>query len=269
MTSSSRHLKPGQPRWDCSIQQYKENRDVFCEAGLFSVVVLAHGRPELTRKTVEGTISNLSLFKGEVEWIFIENGRCEENYQFFNDLKLERKVIVRQDNFGINAGLNQGWALSRGEYVIILENDWETKVSEDFLSIAEDIFNEQPQVGMIQLRDPRDPNENHGLGKPLYNPFTCDIKTCHMAGVVVSRQQTVNSHTYLIANHPNGFNNNPIAIRKAVYRECGAYPESMLGFDLRHGESEYQERVSKTKWLTAYIGIPIYQHAGRVQTKMI
>jgi len=265
MTSSERHNK-GQ-RWNYQRPCYKENRDVFMERGLFSIVVLAHGRPEITRQTVLGTLDNIKRYQGEVEWVFVENGGCDENYKFFDDLDVERKVIIRQHNYGINEGLNQGWALSRGEYVMILENDWHTVASEDFLAVAKDIFEEQPQVGMIQLRDPRDPNENHGLGKPLYNPWTCDPNTVRDAGIIMSRQETTNGHTYLVANHPNGFNNNPIIIRKQIYRECGPYPEPEVGSDPRHGETEYQERVANTGWLTAYIGIPVYSHLGRVQTK--
>lgn len=267
MTSSERHLESEQRRWNYSIPRYKNNRDVFYEPGLISIVVLAHGRPAETRETVLGTLRNVAQFSGEVEWIFIENGNCEENYQFFNELDLERKVIVRQKNYGINEGLNQGWVLSRGEYVMILENDWQTVVDRDFLSIVKDIFEEQPLVGMIQLRDPRDPNENHGLGKPLYNPWTCDPQKIREEGVIMSRQTTSHSHFYLIANHPNGFNNNPIVIRKDVYRECGSYPEPEVGYDPRHGETEYQQRVADTGWLTAYVGIPVYSHLGRVQTK--
>jgi glycosyltransferase involved in cell wall biosynthesis len=266
MTSSARHLKPGQKRWDYSVRRYKSNRDIFLEPGLFSIVVLACGRPELTKQTVLETLKNVELYSGEIELVFIENGNCEENYEFFKSLNLERKVIVRQDNAGINHGLNQGWALSRGEYVMILENDWQTYVHADFLSVAKDIFEEQPLIGMIQLRDPRDPNENHGLGKPLYNPWTCDPSMVRDAGIIMSRQVTGSGHTYLVANHPNGFNNNPICIRKQIYRECGPYPEPIIFSDPRHGESEYQERVSKTKWLTAYIGIPVYCHMGKIQT---
>jgi GT2 family glycosyltransferase len=265
MTSTERN-NDGK-RWDYSRPCYKENRDVFFEPGLFSIVVLAHGRPDVTRQTVLGTLENVKRFQGEVEWIFIENGGCDENYEFFNELELERKVVVRQRNYGINEGFNQGWALSRGEYVMILENDWHTVASEDFLTVAKDIFLEQPKIGMIQLRDPRDPNENHGLGKPLYNPWTCDPNIVRDAGIIMSRQGTSDGHVYLMANHPNGFNNNPIIIRKDIYRECGPYPEPEVGFDPRHGETEYQERVASHGWLTAYIGIPVYSHLGRVQTQ--
>lgn len=267
MTSSERHLKPGQKRWDYSVRRYKEHRDVFCEPGLFSIIVLACGRPELTRQTVLGTLENVKLYPSETEWVFIENGQSEENYEFFQSLELERKVVLRQRNFGINNAINQGWALSRGEYVMILENDWQTMVSGDFLSVAQDVFEEQPLVGMIQLRDPRDPNENHGLGKTLFNPWTCDPRKCRDDGVLLTKQQTKGGHTYLLANHRYGINNNPIIIRKKVYRECGFYPEPEVGTDPRHGETEYQERVGDTEWLTAYIGIPLYSHMGNIQTK--
>lgn len=266
MTSSAKHLKAGQARWDYSIQRYKDNRDVFFEPGLFSIIVLAHGRHDMTKQTALETVKNVSLYDGEVEWLFIENGHCDDNARFFDSLNLERKVVVRQSNFGINQGINQGWALSRGEYVMILENDWQTKVNQNFLRTAKDIFEQQSDIGIIQLRDPRDPNENHGLGKPLFNPWTCDPQECNKLGITIDRLQTANGHTFLVANHPNGFNNNPILIRKRIYRECGPYPEPIISSDPRHGETEYQKRVSLTHWLTAYIGIPLYQHSGRVQT---
>jgi glycosyltransferase involved in cell wall biosynthesis len=264
MTSSIRHL--AEKCWNYNVTQYKHNRDVFLEEGLFSVVVIAHGRHDITRKTVLGTLENINLYPGEVEWIFIENGNCDENYEFFQELDLERKVIVRQDNYGINEALNQGWALSRGEFVVVLENDWRTTISADFLTPVKDIFNEQPMVGMIQLRDPLDPNENHGSGKPYYNPWSCRPDVLERSGVNVSSHTTRNNHAYMIAKIPYGFNNNPIAIRKSVYRQCGSYPEAEVGTDPRHGETEYQERVANSNWLTAHVGLSLYSHMGRIQT---
>lgn len=267
MTSSIRHLEPGQPKWNYGCQQYKNSRDVFCEKDLFSIVVLACGRPELTKQTVLSTLENVKLFPGETEWIFIENGKCEETYKFFQSLSLERKVILQQDNWGINQGLNQGWALSRGEFVMILENDWQTNFAGDFLTVAKNIFSENADVHMIQLRDPRDPAENHGLGKPLYNPVTCDEKECNKLGVQIKRKQTANGHTYLVMGPYYALNNNPIIIRKELYRKYGPYPEALVGADPRHGETLYQSEVFRDGVLAAYIGIPLYRHIGRTQTK--
>lgn len=269
MTSSNRHLKPGQPKWDYNFQCYKDTTDVFLEPGLFSIIILAHGRPTITRQCFLSTLECLQLYAGELEHIFIENGNCEPNYEFFKELNLERKVIIRQDNFGINEALNNGLALSRGEFIFILENDWMATCQIDFLSIAKEIFIEKSDIGIIQLRDPFDPNENHGKGKAEYNPWSCSEQQLNKAKIKVWREQTKNNHNYLISNHPNGFNNNPILIRKQVYRECGPYPEPVCGSDPRHGETLYQAKVASLGCMTAYVGIPIYQHFGRVQTQVI
>ena len=269
MTSSERHLEPNQKRWDYGIARYKETDDVFLEPGLFSIVVLAHGRPTSTRKAILSTLDSVRMYDDELEWIFIENGGCEATYEFFQGLNLERKIIVRQKNYGINEGLNQGWALSRGEYIFIHENDWEAVRQANFLKAAKEIFEEQPNVGIIQLRDPLDPHENHGSGKPFFNPWSCRQAVLDRAKVKIWKEQTNSGHSYLIAEIPYGFNNNPVIIRKNVYRQCGAYLEAEVGCDPRHGESVYQERVAKLGCATAYIGMGIYWHMGRIQTQAV
>lgn len=270
MTSSDRHLSPGQSRWDNNNQHYKSTNDVFLESGLFSIVVLAHGRPEITRQSVLSTVECLERSQEAIEWIFVENARNNDNAAFFDGgLQLERKVVIRQHNYGINEGLNQGWALSRGEFVMIHENDWlNIALKLDFLAIAKDIFDSKESVGIIQLRDPFDPNENFGFGKPLYNPWSCSPDELAKYNIKVWQESSPKGHKYLLSEYPNGFNNNPIIMRKALYRECGPYPEAEVGCDPRHGETEYQGRVAATGCAIAHIGIPLYRHMGKVQTQV-
>lgn len=267
MTSSGRHLIPGQPKWDYSVQRYKSHRDVFTERGLFSILFLACGRNDVTRRCLLSTIDAASKYDGEVEWIFIENGQCDDNYRLFNEVSLERKVIIRQKNYGINEGLNQAWALSRGEFCFIHENDWECRKPVDFLSIARNIMNEKQDVGIIQLRAVYDPCENWGIGKPQYSPWSCSQEMLDRAGVRLWSDKTLDGHQYQIAHFNNGFNNNPVIVRKSLYRECGAYPEAELGCDPRHGETEYQDRVSRTGCAIAHIGIELFYHCGQTTTK--
>ena len=267
MTSSERHMLFGQERWNYNDQCYKNTNNVFLEEGLFSIVVLAHGRPDHTRRAVLSTLDCMRSYPGEVEWVFVENGENKANMEFFDGLNLERKVIIRQKNFGINEGLNQGWAVSRGEFVMIHENDWEAIKEVDFLSLAKDIFSEKGDIGIIQLRDPFDPHENHGRGKPAYNPWSCPEEQVAKAGYRIWKEQTARGHNYLISEYPNGFNNNPILMRKIVYYQCGPYPEPPVGADPRHGETEYQARVAALGCAIAYIGVPVYWHMGRIQTQ--
>jgi hypothetical protein len=254
-------------RWDYNVQRYKDNRDVFFESGLMSVVFLACGRPDITRRCFLSTLDSAVMHKEEIEWIFIENGRSDENMQFFESLQMPRKVILRQNNYGINQGLNQGWALSRGEFVMIHENDWECRHQEDFFAIAKDILNEKQDVGMVQLRAVNDPCENWGRGKPEYSPWSSTATAMQAANIKIWQEKTKRGHPYFISIFPNGFNNNPIIVRKSLYRECGPYPEPDLGTDPRHGETEYQQRVAQTGCATAHIGMELYFHAGQVSTK--
>lgn len=270
MTSSERHLFPGQARWDQSKQVYKASRDVFCEKGLFSILFLACGRSEITRRCLLSTVDAVSRSSQEVEWIFLENGKDEDNYKLFQELDLERKVIIRQNNFGINEAINQMWAISRGEFCFVHENDWENRCPTfDFIGHAKDIFNENSDLGIIQLRAIFDNSENWGLGKSLYNPWSCDMSENKKNHVKIYGAVTNNSLPYLIGNGFYGFNNNPVIIRKSLYRECGPYPEAEMGADGRHGETLYQEEVLKTGCSIAQIGKEIYYHSGQITTKAI
>src|SRR5689334_2658348 len=267
MTSSDRHLGRDDVRWDYNIQRYKNNRDVFLESGLMSILFLACGRHDVTRRCLLSTVDAVARSPVPMEWIFIENGQCEDNYRLFNEIPLERKVVIRQKNYGINEGLNQAWAVSRGEWCMIHENDWECRKKADFLSLTRDIFNERLDVGIVQLRAVYDPCENWGIGKPLYSPWSCSNEMLERANVRRWDDETFNGHKFQIAKFPNGFNNNPIVIRKTLYREYGSYPEPEVGTDPRHGETEYQERVARTSCAVAHIGMELYYHCGQVTTK--
>lgn len=267
MTSSERLLFPDQPRWNYNIQQYKASRDVFCERGLFSVLFLACGRPDITRRCLLSTIDALSKCPLEIEWIFMENGGCDENYALFQELPLERKVVIRQKNYGISEALNQLWCISRGQYCCILENDWENRLPNfDFISTANDIFNHKADIGIIQLRAIYDNNEQWGRGKAEYWPWDCGTHELERKNVKLWKEVTSNGYSYLLANHPNAWNNNPSIIRKEIYRECGPLEEAEMGTDARHGETSMQERTAKLGFVTAHISKELYYHCGQKPT---
>jgi glycosyltransferase involved in cell wall biosynthesis len=268
MTSSKRHLKHGQGRWDYNVQQYKSSRDVFFEKGLFSILFLACGRHDVTRRCLLSTIDAVTNYSKPLEWILMENGNDDQNYQFFHDLKLERKVVIRQSNYGINEAWNQMWSISRGEFCIKLENDFENRKPDfDFINIAYDIFQEKPDVAIVQLRAIWDPCENWGLYKEMYNPWSCDRSS--LKKVKVYDEETKNGHKYLLGTKFYGFNNNPNIIRKTLYREYGPYPECEVGSDPRHGESFLQEIILNSGCAISHINKEIYFHVGQVTTKSI
>jgi hypothetical protein len=249
------------------VQRYKPFRDVFCERGLFSILFLACGRPEITRRCLLSTIDALKDCPLEIEWIFLENGECEDNYNLFQSLSLERKVVIRQKNYGISEGLNQLWCISRGEFCVILENDWEIHNPFDYLSAAKRVFDHNGDIGIIQLRAVYDTNEQWGRGKAEYWPWDCDQRELSRKGVSVWNEVTNDGLHYMLANHPNAWNNNPSIIMKSIYRSCGPLEEAEIGSDARHGETNMQLRTAELGFVTAHIG-ECYYHIGQQQTKI-
>jgi len=57
------------------------------------------------------------------------------------------RVVANADNRGFAAGNNQGLALARGEYVLLLNND--TIVTEGWLSRMLAVFDRHPEVGLV------------------------------------------------------------------------------------------------------------------------
>lgn len=270
MTSSYKPILGSNSKWDYKVQRYKSDPDLFSEKGLISILFLACGRPDVTKRSLLSTLDGLEGYDGEIELIFIENGDCKENQSFFDSIDIKRKVLIQQGNYGINQGLNQAWAVSRGEYCFIHENDWENRIpSFNFLQKSKDILDERSEIGLIHLRAIYDPNENWGVGKPEYSPWSCGSKERELAKVRLWSESTKNGYKFLIGDYPNGFNNNPIIMRTSLYRECGPYPEPELGTDPRHGETVYQGKVADTGCIIGHIAKELYFHCGQKSTGAI
>jgi hypothetical protein len=151
---------------------------------------------------------------------------------------------------------------------MIHENDWINDNSKfNFLGIARQMFEEKPDLDIIQLRAVWDPKENWGIYKPEYNPWSCNDQDLQKSNVQKWLAETAGGYKYWIAQGFYGFNNNPCLIRKSLYRKCGPYPEAEIGTDSRHGETLYQEKVLKTGCVVAHIGEELYYHIGQVTTK--
>lgn len=244
-------------------QIYRPLKDVYCEPGLITIMILSCGRHPITRTCLYSTIAALSDYSGPLEWIFLEQGwnidvdSAEKNLAMYRELKFDRKIIiVPNQNYGINVAINQLYGLSRGEYTLLLECDWWCSLGHsNWLKHSKDILDQHSDIGVVQLRSIHDPNENWGYKKPEYSPWSCD----DMSNVMI--RSNYDGTKFLVAtNKIAGVNNNPALWRKKMRRELGNMQEPELWSDLRHGETTYQEKFMKTKWFTAHIWYDVYYH---------
>jgi hypothetical protein len=253
MTSSSKHLKPGQQFWDATKHEFK-SYDPFCEPSLVSILFLAYGNHEITKLCLESTQKALLQYTGELEFCFLENGLDDNNWSLFQQFPCQRKKLIRSSNWGIMSAMNDLWSVSRGEYCLILENDfWNSKSSFNFLQTAKDILDEKSEVGMVHLRAINDPYENWGWGKLDFNPFSTGDYWA---------EYTKSGHKYFIADYPNKYNNNPNLMRKTLWRECGHFSEPIVGSCPKHDETHWQTRVNATDCVAAHIASEVYIHVG-------
>jgi len=215
--------------------------DIYCEPNLLTVMFLSCGRPNITKYCVKTFIDSIYGFKSlDIEYIFLEQGwdqnygDSEENLTFFQSLELDRKIILINDkNYGINCGINNIRRLSRGEYILFLENDWVCCGFNGWLDNAVNFLKEEKDVGILQLRALDDYHGNSGLGKPDYNPFSC------MSNIMF---KDYDGYRYMLSKFKYPNNNNPAIWRKKIYNILGSMPEPELWSDLRHGETEYEKR---------------------------
>lgn len=250
------------------LQLYRDISDVYHESGLISILFLSCGKHKVVQQCLHTTINSLRNYPGDLEFIFLEQGwDCEpedayKNVGMFNELTqdFDRSLIILPNrNGGINYGINQLWQVSRGEYVLFLESDWIcTHANDQWLVHAKAILDQHKDIGIVQLRAIGDPNENWGVGKPGFSPWSCPGRPD-----VQERIINLDNHDfmfYVCEKRIHGVNNNPALWRKDMRRVLGPMPEPEPWSDLKHGETSYQYKFMDTGWNAAHIRIPVYYH---------
>ncbi len=265
MTTSIRG--PAGDRWDYEKKAFK-NFNPFLEPGLISICFLSCNKYKLSKICLEHTYEASELYKGEKEWLLLEQGEVREqreaNLMMFDEFLVERKIVIAPDkNYGINAGLNNLLALARGEFILIHEQDFlNINTKFNFLQVSRDILEQNKNIGLVRLRDALDPYEQWGRGKVEYEPWSCTSDQLKKAGVRVWKDKTKSGHEYLISEFPNGYNNNPGLVRHSIINQVFPLNEPIFGADPRHGEESTQRRIQSVGCAIAYINVPVYRHIG-------
>jgi len=250
---------------DRNKQVYRDIIDPYCEPGLISIMFLGCGRHNVTRISLDKLLLSLRKYDGPTEWVFLEQGwdidndGATKNLTLFKNISslLDRSIILCPNrNYGINVAINQMNSVARGQYSLLIENDWMChQTTSKWLYDSKQILDEYLNIGVVQLRAINDPNDNYGVGKVMFNPFS--IPMCeHVAELVVSC-----GTKFLLANHKfAGINNNPSLIRKEVHLELGFMREPELWSDLRHGETDREKKYMQTNWKTAHLIDDVFFH---------
>jgi GT2 family glycosyltransferase/Flp pilus assembly protein TadD len=116
-------------------------------SGLTSIVILTFNQVEYTKECLK-SIQKHTPEPHEI--IFVDNNSTDGTVNWLRKLTQKNKsyrLIENKQNLGFAKGCNQGIEASRGEFVLLLNND--VVVSEGWLSGLLDCLNHAPAVGIV------------------------------------------------------------------------------------------------------------------------
>jgi O-antigen biosynthesis protein len=117
------------------------------DVGLTSIVILTHNQLPLTRQCID----SIRLLTDEpYELVFVDNGSTDGTLEYLQALAVADdrvKVILNSDNRGFPAGCNQGIQISRGEQVLLLNND--TVVTTGWLARMLQALHSEASAGLV------------------------------------------------------------------------------------------------------------------------
>lgn len=115
---------------------------------LASVVVLTYNNLELTRACLESLERHTQ--RGAYEAIVVDNASTDGTQDFlrrWSEGRNDRIVILNEANRGFAAGNNQGLAVARGAYLVMLNND--TEVTQGWLPTLMNHLRRDAELGMV------------------------------------------------------------------------------------------------------------------------
>ena len=127
-----------------------------------SILILVHDQLDHTRRCLE----SVALHTAEShELILVDNGSCPETSAYLRERASSGpgiRLVSNSSNRGFSAGNNQGLALARGDYLLLLNND--TVVTEGWLTRMLAVFATHPATGIVG------PVSNRVAGPQLVSP---------------------------------------------------------------------------------------------------
>jgi hypothetical protein len=125
------------------------------EEGLVSLIVLSCRRlPEL-RRLLDGLVPFFERIEdySHVEKIHVDNGSGPELVDYVRSLGFFDQVLAHEANHGMPAALDDAYRRARGEYVLLVEDDFLIDYERPFLRRSLEVLEEHPEIGIVRLKN--------------------------------------------------------------------------------------------------------------------
>lgn len=162
--------------------QMREVPGARCEVLRTSLIILTHNGLEHTKNCLRSIEAHTPE---PHELIIVDNASSDGTLDYLREYVATHdnvRIIANRTNRGFAAGNNQGLALARGAYVLLLNND--TIVTDGWLTRMLKIFEAYPDVGIVG------PMSNYVSGPQLIR----DVSYSRSEGLDVFATEWTNSH---------------------------------------------------------------------------
>lgn len=200
---------------------------------LVSVIVVTYNNLDLTKACLH-SLEKLTDY-GNLEVIVVDNASADETPAYLEAWCAEganRRIVLNPDNRGFAAGNNQGLAIARGEYLVMLNND--TYVTPGWISTLTAHLRRHGELGMIG------PVTNN-----IGNEARIDTQYQDMDGMLCEAAAYTAAHAgKLLPMRTVAFF--CVMLRREVYEKVGPLDEAFgIGF---FEDDDYCRRVEQAGW---------------------
>ena len=122
-------------------------------ANLISIIILTRNQIEYTQKCIASILKHTQR---PFELIIVDNGSTDgtveylESEAFTGKTSGRIKIIKNKTNHGFAAGNNQGMAIAKGDYFLLMNND--IVVTADWIEQLVDCVEQRPEIGIVGPR---------------------------------------------------------------------------------------------------------------------
>jgi glycosyltransferase involved in cell wall biosynthesis len=103
----------------------------------------------------------------KIEKVLIDNGSGPQLVRWSEDSGFFDRIIAHEQNLGMAVALDDAFPQMKGEYILLIEDDFVVDYDRPFLKSCLTLFDEYPEIGIIRLKDQRNWGKPHRIIGPL------------------------------------------------------------------------------------------------------
>ncbi|MDN5276155.1 MAG: hypothetical protein PWR01_120 [Clostridiales bacterium] len=113
-----------------------------------SIIIPNYNGKDLVRQLIESVYNNDTINKLTYEIIVVDNNSSDGSVEYLKSLFCDIKIISNKKNLGYAKAVNQGYQLSRGEFIIVSNSDIIVPHDFDFVRLINKLKNNN-DIGII------------------------------------------------------------------------------------------------------------------------